>query len=81
MKQLVEKMDPIQAAAAYPLVDLVPGWYFRVREVSGGQFVAQGTDLFGRTVSEQGDDPRQVLSVCTEWAQKLVSSGGTGSAA
>jgi hypothetical protein len=81
MKQFVEKMDQTQVAAAYPLADLVPGWYFRVREVSAGQFVAQGTDLFGRTVSEQGNDPRQVLRACTKWAQKLVSSGGTSSAA
>jgi hypothetical protein len=82
MKQLVAPKDPQELAAAFPLSDLVPGWYFRVREVSPGQFVADGTDLYGRRVSHQGDDPQQVLGNCVNTASSFVSqASGAGNAA
>jgi hypothetical protein len=82
MKKFVAPKDPQELAAAFPLHDLVPGWYFRVREISSGQFVADGADLYGRTVSNQGDDPQNVLCNCVNTASGSVSQASdAGSAA
>lgn len=77
MKRLVARKDPLDVAAVFPLADLVPGWYFRTREVSAGQFVADGTDLYGRIVSHQGGDSRQALEACIAAANGIRASEDT----
>lgn len=58
----------------FPLDDLVPGWFFRVDEVSAGVYVAEGNDLQGRTVSKQGFDAEALLRACVQYAQRLQES-------
>jgi hypothetical protein len=81
MKHPVERQDPNQVAAAFPLTGLFPGWYFRVREVSAGQFVAEGTDLWGRKVSHQGGDSQVALKQCVSSAQGVAKQADVAGAA
>jgi hypothetical protein len=60
MKRAVVKLDASVVAQQFPLQGLLPGWFFRVREVSPGAYVAEGTDLWGRLVSHQGTEPEQL---------------------
>ena len=64
MKKQVAPKDSQAEFADFPITGLVPGWFFRVQEVSSGQFVADGTDLRGRLVSFQGSDPQRLLMRC-----------------
>lgn len=64
MKRLVEKLDASKIVRAFPLAELLPGWFFRVRETSAGAYLAEGTDLWGRKVAHQGDDPEMLLQQC-----------------
>ena len=81
MKQQVERKNPQEVASAFPLTSLLPGWYFRVREASPGQFIAEGTDLWGRKVSHQGGDSQVVLNQCVSSARSLVAQSGRAGAA
>jgi hypothetical protein len=57
MRTPARKLDPEIVRAKYPLSDRLPGWFFRVSEESPGHYVAEGTDLSGRTVSiSSGED-------------------------
>ena len=79
MEQLVEMKDPKGLEASFPLHNLLSGWYFRVREVSAGAYVAEGTDLWGHKVSHQGTDSRAVLAQCVSSARGLgVRARGVG---
>ena len=69
MKCLVEKQDASKIVEAFPLTDLLPGWFFRVRETSAGAYLAEGTDLWGRTVARQGADPGLLLQQCVASAR------------
>jgi hypothetical protein len=61
----------------YPIDGRVPGWYFRVREVSNGCYVVEGSDVYGRTISRQTTaDPDAVLAECVAFAQQTVQSHG-----
>jgi hypothetical protein len=64
MKRLVEKQDASKLVEEFPLAELLPNWFFRVRETSAGAYLAEGTDLWGRTVSRQGGDPDLILQLC-----------------
>jgi hypothetical protein len=81
MKHAVERQDPNLVAAAFPLTGLLPGWYFRVREVSAGQFVAEGTDLWGRKVSHQGGDSQATLKQCVSSTQGVAKRADIAGAA
>ena len=67
----VEKKDPAKVVQEFPIVDRVDGWFFRESEVSNGAYLVEGTDLWGRTVSRQGDDPEDLLSQCAADAQRI----------
>jgi len=69
MKRAVEKQDAAKVAAQFPLDGLLPGWFFRVRETSNGAYLAEGTDLWGRLVSHQGNDPESLLQTCVASAR------------
>ena len=71
MKRAVAKLDASAVAQQFPLQGLLPGWFFRVREVSPGGYVAEGTDLWGRMVSHQGADPDALVQLCVASAREL----------
>lgn len=71
MKRAVVKLDASVVAQQFPLQGLLPGWFFRVREVSPGAYVAEGTDLWGRLVSHQGTEPEQLVQLCVASARGL----------
>ncbi len=67
----VQKLDSDVVPISYPLADLLPGWFFRVREQSPGHYIAEGTDLWGRIVSFSGGD--EALGRAVEAAQGIES--------
>ncbi len=73
MQRVIRKLDAASVVAEYPLDGLLAGWFFRVREVSQGAWLAEGTDLWGRLVSHQGAEPEALLSQCVVAAK---CSGG-----
>ena len=81
MKHPVERQDSNQVSAAFPLTGLLPGWYFRIREVSADQFMAEGTDLWGRKVSHQGGDSHEALKQCVSSAQGVAKQAEVAGAA
>ena len=49
----------------YPVEEAsVPGWAFRVQEVSASRFVVEGSDIYGRQVSREGTDAGALLRHC-----------------
>jgi hypothetical protein len=61
-KQPVTPRSHKEMIREYPIDGRVPGWYFRVREVSNGCYVVEGSDVYGRTISRQTTaDPDAVL--------------------
>lgn len=48
----------------YPIKDLVEGWFFRVEEISQGFYRVTGIDTYGRSISEDGTDPDELLFAC-----------------
>ena len=73
MKASIEQLDLLDIRNRFPIGDLVVGWHFRVREVSAGCYSAEGTDLFGRTVSHQGTDHAAVLGEAVGSARVLAA--------
>lgn len=72
MKKEVRKLSEAAVRAAFPIADLVPGWYFRKTEISNGGWEVSGTDLWGRSVSKQGDDPERLLGECVRFARAMA---------
>ncbi len=60
----------------YPITGLVEGWYFRQEEVSAGCYVAEGSDVYGRTISRRTGDPETALAECVAFARGVVETGG-----
>jgi hypothetical protein len=67
----VAKKDPAKVLQDFPIAGRVDGWFFRQRETSNGAYLVEGTDLWGRAVSRQGDDPDELLSQCVADAQRI----------
>lgn len=63
-----------ELCAAFPIGNRLAGWFFRVREISAGAFLVEGTDRSGRSVSRHGSDPEETLSLCIEDARAISSS-------
>ena len=57
---------------AYPLADLLEGWFFRVREVFYGVYHVEGTDRWGRTVSRIGEKPKELIVACVNDAREIA---------
>ena len=68
MSARIEKKTDEEMRESYPIADRLPGWYFRVTEISNGAWRVEGSDAWGRTVSRQGVDPEQLLAECVEAA-------------
>lgn len=61
---------------AYPIKDLVDGWFFRVVEISNGVYEIEGIDHRGRRVSRTGTNPDEVLKTCAKDAHALSANKG-----
>jgi hypothetical protein len=68
MKVPIQKLDEEAVRRQYPIVDRVPGWFFRMTEQSMGVWRVEGTDLWGRNVSDVGTDENRVLESCVAMA-------------
>ena len=49
---------------AYPLTNIVDGWFFKINEISQGYYRVEGIDRWGRIVSRDGIDPDELLDAC-----------------
>ena len=76
MKIPVEKLSEEAVRREYPFTASVPGWFFRLSEVSAGVYRAEGTDLWGRRVSRTGTDPDELLASCAVDAEDIERSTG-----
>lgn len=61
-------------------MDDIPGWSFRVEEVSAGVYRVRGLDEAGHSVEATGTDPDDVMEECRRSAARIhqASSGGGG---
>ena len=71
MKVPIERKSDDEMREAYPIADRLPDWYFRFSEISNNVWLAEGKDVWGRTVSCQGSDPDELLSDCIARAELL----------
>ena len=72
-KRLVNRLDEAETKRQFPLADLVPGWFFRVNEISNGGYKAGGADLWGRKVSRSGSDLDVLLAECAKDAERIIA--------
>jgi hypothetical protein len=54
--------------------DSLPGWIFKVDEVSAGVFEVTGRAPDGRSVSRKGTDPDELLLKCKDDAREIGGS-------
>jgi hypothetical protein len=73
VKKAVRKKNEAETIREFPIADRLHGWFFRLREVSAGAYRAEGTDLWGRTVSQSGTDEESLLRECVEAAKRIQS--------
>jgi hypothetical protein len=71
MKVTIQKLDEEAVRREYPIVGRVPGWYFRMNEQSMCVWRVEGTDLWGRKVSDVGTDENRVLESCIAMATQI----------
>ncbi len=71
---MVQKFD--RGFAAYPLRDILNGWYFRLDEISYGYYRLTGIDQWGKSVSRDGNDPDELLQTCKKDALEMSSKVG-----
>jgi hypothetical protein len=71
MKKGVQPSAPSELRREFPIDDRLPGWFFRVREISPGGYLAEGRDRVGRVVTRSGDDPEALLVSCACDAQDV----------
>jgi hypothetical protein len=75
----VQKRDASEVQREYPIADRLPGWFFRMQEVSNGCWIVEGTDLWGRQVSDSGTDEQVLLESCIAAAERVnarIADGG-----
>jgi len=71
MKEEIRGMIETAIIKNFPITNKLEGWYFRIKEISAGVYVAEGKDLFGRQVSREGTDPDKILSMCVNDAKQM----------
>ena len=74
MKVRVVKLDPVALREAYPIADRLDGWFFRIDELTTGNFYFEGTDLWGRKVCRGGEEPSVLLEKCVLDAKQIIES-------
>ena len=77
MKRKISAKSEAEILREFPISDRLSGWYFRVREVSAGAYLAEGSDLYGRRVSHTGSDPDELVERCVADARSIQSQLGT----
>jgi hypothetical protein len=76
MKREISPKSESEIRRSYPINDRLPGWFFRVREVSAGAYLAEGTDRYGRLVSRTGANPDDLLEQCVADASSIEAQLG-----
>ena len=71
MKIPVTKLDEATVRRSFPIGDRVSGWFFRLEEQSPGVWRVEGTDLWGRMVSDVGSDEEKLLESCFTAAERI----------
>ena len=49
---------------AYPITDIVEGWFFQIEEISYGYYRVSGIDSRGRSVSREGMNVEDLVGNC-----------------
>ena len=73
MKKSVSQASDKRLLREFPLANVVPGWFFRVREISPGAYRVDGTDAWNRRVSRTGSDRDATLKLCEVDARAIQS--------
>jgi hypothetical protein len=68
----VPKANEADLRITHPMTGLVEGWFFRCEEVSAGRYVAEGRDLWGRSVSRTGAEGSGILEACVADARAII---------
>lgn len=74
MKRKRKKLTEADVRRHYPIAGHFPGWWFRIREISAGAWVVEGSDVWGRTVSRQGADPDSLLADCLAYLEAVQTA-------
>ena len=75
MQVPIERKSDEEMRREYPIADRVLNWYFRLTETSSNAWLVEGSDVWGRTISRQGDDPDELLENCVKEAtSRLLKS-------
>ena len=74
MKKPIDRKSDDEMRQSYPIVDRLAGWYFRLTETTNNVWLAEGSDVRGRTVSCQGHDQDALLAECVERAKRIADS-------
>ena len=75
MKRMIDKLSESEVLKQYPIGGRFDGWYFRIKETSSNAWLAEGTDLWGRKVSCQGNEEVALLQECIDMVKSLGSVG------
>jgi hypothetical protein len=71
MTRRVQPIAPEKLLRAYPIADLVQGWFFRLEEIAPRGYRAEGSDEYVRQVGCSGLDADELLSRCADDARAL----------
>ena len=77
MKTPVHKLDEELVPKTFSNRRPLRGWYFRLFERSNGCWCVEGTDLWGRTVGDVGDDEDRALASCIAMATEINRQSAT----
>ena len=66
-----KRLNETTVRRSFPISDRVPGWFFRIREVSPHVWRGEGTDLWGREIKQSGHDEETVLQRCAAVADEF----------
>ena len=58
---------------SYPISNILNGWFFRVDEISYEHYRATAIDKWGKSVSRDGNDPDELLQICTKDILEIFS--------
>jgi hypothetical protein len=72
MKAYVPVGDARTLARDFPITSRLPGWYFRVTEISAGAYRAEGIDTAGRRVAAENTDPDRAVDLCVAMASGMT---------
>jgi hypothetical protein len=73
MKKAVVPFTDEELIKAYPVTNLLEGWYFRYYEISNGVYRVEGINRWGNTVSRTCADPEleATLHTCADDAREI----------